>query len=281
MPSFLDQVNKIIDEVQIDKPELVRPLSIPNTAALHAKIDREEKVRGIFFYVESIPAGSTLKVRFNELTSKQFTMVAGQAAKGPFYRVFLTTSGVSATHTEVVIGRGLELVDAGDVTVIGLGLATEATLDALNAKAVDIDTGAVTVVASALPAGAAIETGGHLELVETALEADQVVIAGVAHTVSRVAFDVNAGTTSVVAAVAAKKIYVVGLEFSVDTDATTFKLTENTVGDLHAAQTFMKGGGKVVGDRKTVLYATTTANKELDVTTAGGKATGSLWYCQF
>ena len=217
----------------------------------------------------------------------------------------------------MTIGRGnaFEFVDTGDVTITGAGLATQATLADILAKIIAAPATAakqdlqplaaqlpaalaaggglkvegvaggvaqpISAAALPLPAGAAIEDGGHLDKIQAASEADYIVFLGTARQVSRVAFAVNAVTATVIAAVAAQKIYVVGIEFSVDTDATTFKLTENTVGDLHAAQTFMKGGGKVVGDRKTILYATTTVNKALDITTAVGKATGSLWYCQF
>lgn len=314
MPSFLDAFDAVIKELKNSKPEIVRGFPVSNAAVI---TDKEYKTQGSFLYVESIPAGSTLKIRFNELASKLFTLQAGQAIKAPFHRLFISTTGVSATNTELTIGRGnaFEFVDTGDVTITGAGLSTEATLAAILAKIIAAPATAakqdlqplaaqlpaalaaggglkvegvaggvaqpISAAALPLPAGAAIEDGGHLDKIQAASEADYIVFLGTARQVSRVAFDVNAVTTTVIAAVAAQKIYVVGIEFSVDTDATTFKLTENTIGDLHAAQTFMKGGGKVVGDRKTILYATTTVNKALDITTAAGKATGSIWYCQF
>lgn len=112
-------------------------------------------------------------------------------------------------------------------------------------------------------------------------DATQIYIGGGWRTISSVAFDVNATTTTVIAAVANKKIYIVGIEVVVDTDGTTFKLTESGVGDLHAAQTFMKGGGKVNNPSNRVLWQTTTPNTALNITTTVGKATGTLYYTQF
>lgn len=112
-------------------------------------------------------------------------------------------------------------------------------------------------------------------------EADKVWIGGAPRTLSSVSFDVSATTTTVVNAVSGQKIYVVGVGFTVDTDSTTFKMTEVTLSDLFAAMTYMKGSGMVNNPPSRVLWPTTTANKALSITTVGGKATGTLWYAQF
>src|SRR3972149_6727173 len=101
---------------------------------------------------------------------------------------------------------------------------------------------------------------------------------GTSRTIYRGGFDINNTTATVIGADLTTIAHIVGIEFSVDTDGTTLKLVENTVGDIHAAQTFMKGGGKVVGNLKKIMYSATQVNKAIDITVTGGKATGNIWF---
>lgn len=68
-------------------------------------------------------------------------------------------SGAATEATLAALNAKVVTVDTGNVTVVSsalpTGAATEATLSALNAKVVTVDTGNVTVVSSALPTGAA------------------------------------------------------------------------------------------------------------------------------
>ena len=110
-------------------------------------------------------------------------------------------------------------------------------------------------------------------------DAERVYINGGWRAITRVNFSVNNTTTSIVGADAANKIYVLGVIFNAQVDDATFKLTENTVGDISPIFWGKQGGGAVMlGDLKTVLYKTTTVNKGLDVTTTVGIVVGTVVY---
>ena len=86
-----------------------------------------------------------------------------------------------------------------------------------------------------------------------------------------------AGTTSIVAGVAGKKIYVTGYELTLDA-AGTIKFTE-VAGDLSG--TFNAGGSAapalIVEANHPVVW-TSTAGEDLKITTATGKAQGIVKY---
>ena len=106
-------------------------------------------------------------------------------------------------------------------------------------------------------------------------------LGGACRTIVKISLAMPIGTTNIVAAGGAGTyIYVVGWQFSCDTDATTFKFTDSTPADLTAVQTFMKGGGEVVFPYKTLLLKT-AANTILQGVSLVGNVTGTVWYCQF
>jgi len=123
-----------------------------------------------------------------------------------------------------------------------------------------------------------LETNGILN---NQADGTQIYLGGAWRTIAFIKFACPAGTTDIIAGVALQKIYVLGFQFSCDTDATTFKWVEETTGDLTNAQTFMKGGGEVVFPYKTLLFQTAVVLKKLQGTATVGTVTGTVWYVRF
>ena len=116
----------------------------------------------------------------------------------------------------------------------------------------------------------------------TLVEGDKVFIGGASRTLKRHPFDVDAtAALNEIAGVASKFIHIVGIEYTVDTDLTTFLLRENGGSNLHEAMTSNRGGGKVNNPPGRVLWVTPNVAKGLDIVTVVGKATGTIWYAQF
>lgn len=93
-----------------------------------------------------------------------------------------TISGFSTEATLAALNAKVTAVNTGAVVVsssaLPAGAATEATLSALNTKVIAVNTGAVTVAASALPTGAATEaTLSALNTKVTAVNTGAVVLA--------------------------------------------------------------------------------------------------------
>lgn len=111
-------------------------------------------------------------------------------------------------------------------------------------------------------------------------DAEKIFINGAWRTILKVSKAMAAGTTDIVDPAGAFSVYVVGWQFSCDTDATTLKFIDSTPADLTLVQTFMKGGGEVVFPSGIVLLKT-ASTKKFQATVAVGTVTGTFWYVVF
>jgi hypothetical protein len=99
-------------------------------------------------------------------------------------------------------------------------------------------------------------------------------------TITQIPISVAAATTDIVAAPGAGlKVYVVGINLTVDTASTTIQFTEGTgPTNLTGAMEFPDGGGMIVNGGETVVLQTNVANSKLTLVTATGGAKGWIRY---
>lgn len=86
-----------------------------------------------------------------------------------------------------------------------------------------------------------------------------------------------AGTDSIVAAVAAKRIYVVSYVFTLSADGTA-KFSDGTDDLSGAFDIGAKGGASVIGQPSSHLFKTHGVNRPLQIITTGGAARGHIAY---